>query len=210
MQWFQSPTFSVFKLGVFVLDMAQRNRVNEVRNLMNANALLPLAVAALLAGCSSSPKSDVYTYRSDIGGPGLDLIVDNELDSGEKPSELIWLNASRVRAGAWKGRFYLEVRYEALPQTGWIEIGAGESLSLTVDGQSMKFYGNGSVNERTQTDSTVVEHAIYEAKADDIRKIAKAKDVKVDILGKLRTVHREFKPANIEKFKTFVLTYIGF
>ena len=195
---------------MFVLDMAQRNRVNEVRNLMNANALLPLAVAALLAGCSSSPKSDVYTYRSDIGGPGLDLIVDNELDSGEKPSELIWLNASRVRAGAWKGRFYLEVRYEALPQTGWIEIGAGETLSLTVDGQSMKFYGNGSVNERTQTDSTVVEHAIYEAKADDIRKIAKAKDVKVDILGKLRTVHREFKPANIEKFKTFVLTYIGF
>ena len=74
----------------------------------------------------------------------------------------------------------------------------------------MKFGGIGSGNERTQTDSTVVEHAIYEAKADDIRRIARAKEVKVDIVGRLRTVHREFKPANIDKFKTFVLTYMGF
>jgi len=206
----EGPPFSVFKLRVFVLDMAQRNLVTEARQFMKANTILPLAIAALLAGCSTSPNSDVYTYRSDIGGPGMDLIVDNELDSGDKPTELVWLNASRVRAGAWKGRYYLEVRYEALPQTGWIEIGPGETLALTVDGQSMKFGGIGSVNERTQTDSTVVEHAIYEAKADDIRKIARAKDVKVDVVGRLRTVHREFKPVNIDKFKTFVLTYMGF
>ena len=190
--------------------MAQRNRVTEIRQLMKASRILPLAIVALLAGCSSMSKSDVYTYRSDIGGPGMDLIVDNELDSGDKPSELIWLNALRVRAGAWKGRYYLEVRYEALPQTGWIEIGPGETLALAVDGQPMKFNGIGSVNERKATDSTVVEHAIYEAKADDIRKIARAKEVKVDIVGRLRTVHREFKPVNIDKFRTFVLTYMGF
>ena len=177
---------------------------------MKANTIVPLAIAALLAGCTSTPNSDVYTYRSDIGGPGMDLIVDNELDSGDKPTELVWLNASRVRAGAWKGRYYLEVRYEALPQTGWIEIGPGETLAVTVDGQALKFGGIGSGNERTQTDSTVVEHAIYEAKADDLRRIARAKEVKVDITGRLRTVHREFKPANIDKFKTFVLTYMGF
>ena len=206
----EGSPFSVFKLRVFVLDMAQRNRVTKVRQSMKASRILPLAIAALLAGCSSMSKSDVYTYRSDIGGPGMDLIVDNELDSGDKPSELIWLNALRVRAGAWKGRYYLEVRYEALPQTGWVEIGPGETLVLTVDGQPMKFGGIGSVNERKATDSTVVEHAIYEAKADDIRKIARAKEVKVDIVSRLRTVHREFKPANIDKFKTFVLTYMGF
>ena len=177
---------------------------------MKASRILPLAIAALLAGCTSMQNSDVYTYRSDVGGPGMDLIVDNELDSGDKPAELVWLNALRVRAGAWKGRYYLEVRYEALPQTGWIEIGPGETLVVTVDGQAMKFGGIGSANERKATDSTVVEHAIYEAKADDIRKIARAKEVKVDILGRLRTVHREFKPVNIEKFKTFVLTYMGF
>ena len=177
---------------------------------MKPKFLLALAVAMPLAGCTTSPKSDVYTYRNDIGGPSIDMIVDNELDSGERPSELVWVNASRIRKGAWNSRYYLEVRYEALPQTGYLEIGLGETLALTVDGLPLKFHGTGSVNERKQTDSTVIEHAIYEAKVEDIRKISRAKEVKVDIIGSRRTVHREFKPANIEKFKTFVLTYVGY
>src|SRR2546430_2214237 len=77
---------------------------------MNAKFFLPLAVAMLLDGCAFSPKTDVYTYRNDIGGPGIDFIVDNELYSGEKPSELVWLNASRIRQGAWDAQYYLEVR----------------------------------------------------------------------------------------------------
>ncbi|HYT58893.1 MAG TPA: hypothetical protein VEL06_01905 [Haliangiales bacterium] len=177
---------------------------------MKADFLFPLAVAALLAGCATAPKSDVYTYRTDVGGPPVDLIVDNELDSGDKPTELIWLNASRIRQGAWNAKYYLEVRYEALPQTGLLDIAPGETLVLTVDGQTMKFGGVGSLNERKEGRSTLVEHAIYEAKVDDLRKIAKAKEVKVDIAGSQRTVHREFKPANIEKFRNFVLTYTGF
>ena len=177
---------------------------------MNAKFFLPLAVAMLLDGCAFSPKTDVYTYRNDIGGPGIDFIVDNELYSGEKPSELVWLNASRIRQGAWDAQYYLEVRYEALPQTGYLDIAPGETLVLTVDGQTMKFGGVGSLNERKETGGTLVEHAIYEAKMDDLRKIAKAKEVKVDITGSSRTVHREFKPANIDKFRTFVLMYMGF
>ena len=177
---------------------------------MKAKSLIPLAVAVVLAGCSTAPKTDVYSYHSDIGGPGIDLILDNELDSGDKPSELVWLNASRIRQGAWDAKYYLEVRYQALPQTGYLDIAPGETLMLTVDGQMMKFGGVGSLNERKEMNGTLLEHAIYEVKVDDLRKIAKAREVKVDIAGGQRTVHREFKPANIEKFRTFVLTYMGF
>jgi len=177
---------------------------------MNAKLLFPFAVALVLAGCATGLKTDVYTYRNDLGGPGIDLIVDNELDSGDRPTELVWVNASRIREGAWNSKYYLEVRYEALPQTGFLGIGPGETLVLTVDGQPMKFHGAGSVNERKQSSGTLVEHAIYEAKVEDIRKIAKAKEVRVDIVGGDRTVHRVFKPANIDKFRTFVLTYMGF
>jgi hypothetical protein len=177
---------------------------------MNTRILFLMAVALALAGCASGPKSDVYSYRNDLGGPGIDLIVDNELDSGDRPTELIWLNGLRTHRKAWDALFYLEVRYEALPQIGYLEIGPGETLVLTVDGQVMKFRGTGSVNERKATDNTLIEHALYEAKVDDLRKIAKGRNVKVDIVGSQRTVHREFKPANIEKFKTFVLTYVGF
>jgi hypothetical protein len=177
---------------------------------MNTRIFFLMAVALSLAGCASGPKSDLYSYRNDLGGPGIDLIVDNELDSGDRPTELIWLNALRTHRKAWDALFYLEVRYEALPQIGYLEIGPGETLVLTVDGQVMKLRGTGSVNERKATNNTLIEHALYEAKVDDLRKIAKAKDVRVDIVGSQRTVHREFKPANIEKFKTFVLTYVGF
>src|SRR5437867_6251759 len=145
---------------------------------MNAKFPFPLAVAVVLAGCVSAPKTDVYSYRNDFGGHSIDLIVDNELDSGDKPSELIWVNASRVREGAWDAKYYLEVRYEALPQTGFMDIAPGETLVLTADGQTMKFGGAGSLNERKEKGGTLVEHAIYEVKVDDLRKIAKAKDVK--------------------------------
>jgi hypothetical protein len=177
---------------------------------MNAKFLFPVALVLSLAGCATAPKSDIYSYRSDLGGPGMDLILDNELDSGDKPTELIWINASRIRTGAWDSKYYLEVRYEALPQTGLLDIGPGETLTLTVDSQGLKFRGAGSLNERKETGSTLVEHAIYKASVDDLRKIARAKEVKVDITGSQRTVHREFRPANIEKFRTFVLTYMGF
>ena|SRR5437016_258240 len=177
---------------------------------MNTKFLFLSAVALSLAGCATGPKSDVYSSRNTLVGPGIDLIVDNELDSGDRPTELIWLNALRTHRRAWDALFYLEVRYEALPQIGYLEIGPGETLVLTVDGQVMKFRGIGSANERTATNNTLIEHALYEAKVDDLRKIAKAKEVKADIVGSRRTVHREFKPANIEKFKTFVLTYVGF
>src|SRR5947199_10124375 len=96
---------------------------------MNSRFFLLLPVVVLLAGCVSAPKTDVYTYRSDIGGPGIDLIVDNELDSGDKPTELIWLNASRIRQGPWDAKYYLEVRYEALAQTGYLDIAPGETRS---------------------------------------------------------------------------------
>ena len=67
------------------------------------------------------------------------------------------------------------------------------------------------MNERKETaNGTLIEHCIYEARIDDLRKIAKAKEVKVDIVGSERTVHRDFKRANIEKFRNFVLTYVGF
>src|SRR5204863_246453 len=165
---------------------------------MNAKLFLPLVVGVLLAGCASAPKSDIYTYRNDIGGPGIDLIVDNELDSGDKPTELVWLNASRIRQGPWDAKYYLEVRYEALPQTGFLDIAPGETLMLTVDGKTLKFAGVGSLNERKETASgTLIEHCIYQAKIDDLRKIAKAKEVKVDIVGSERTVHRDFRRANI-------------
>jgi len=177
---------------------------------MKAKIFFWLTTLLLLAGCATPPKTDIYTYRDDLG-PGVDLIMDNELESENDRTALVWLNASRIRQGAWNAKYYLEVRYECVKQVGWLDIGPGESLVLTVDGQAMRFRGLGSLNTRKETSGgTLLEHAIYEAKVDDLRKIARAREVKLEIIGRARTAYREFKPENIQKFRNFVLTYMGF
>lgn len=177
---------------------------------MKTNCFLLFAMVGLLAGCYTPTGKDVYTYRNDVG-QGIDLITDNELESNADKSSLVWLNASRVRQGTWGGRYFLEVRYEALQKTGWLDIGPGQTLTLTLDGDTIQLKGPGSINTRRETGSgTVVENAIYETKEDVLRKIAKATQVKVVVQGKSRTIERDFRPENNQKFRKFVLTYIGF
>src|SRR5580765_2088673 len=145
---------------------------------MKTRILLMLTAAIMFGGCKTPPPDkEVFTSRNDLG-PTIDLIKDNELDSGKDPTELLWLNASRVREGAWGGKYYLEVRYEGSPAVGFLDIGPGETLELTIDGKQKKFSAAGSLNTREITSAkTNVENAIYPATVDDFRAIAKAKTV---------------------------------
>jgi hypothetical protein len=173
---------------------------------------LILAVLLALVGCKTTPPtSPTYTHRDGLGGPDLDMTLDNLLESSEDRSYLIWLNAVRIREGLWDSRYYLEVRYEGASDAGFMDIGPGQTLILNVDGKTMQFAGPGSIDSRSKTGrGTFLENAVYEATADQLRDIAKAKDVKVEILGKNRRLHREFQATNVQKFRSFVLTYIGY
>jgi len=175
---------------------------------MKTNRYLLVVLWGLLAGCAAPTKTDVYTYRNDVGR-GIDLIMDNELESATDKSCLIWLNASRVRGETFGGRYYLEVRYEALGTTGWLDIRSGETLNLSIDGTTHGFRGPGSLNTRRETGETVVENAIYQTTEEVLRKLARAKQVHVTIRGKSRIIERDFRPENTRKFRNFVLTYIG-
>jgi hypothetical protein len=141
----------------------------------------------------------------------MDITVDNLLQSPEDRSYVVWLNAVRVREGAWNARYYLEVRYEGASDAGFMEIGPGDNLILTVDGQTMRFRGPGSAENRMVLPNWhYVENAVFEVKADDVRRIAKAREVKVQVNGNLRTMYREFSAQNFENFRSFVLTHMGY
>ena len=178
---------------------------------MKAYLLLVCSAMLLLVGCRSTPPdSNVYTHRGSTG-PDMDLTLDNLLESGEDRSYLVWLNAVRVRDGLWESRYYLEIRYEAANDAGYMDIGPGETLTLTIDGQDFGFTGPGSSESRTLTSrGTYVENAVYECTPDDLRRIAQGNDIKVRVEGQSRKMYREFRPENIEKFRAFVLTYFGY
>jgi hypothetical protein len=178
---------------------------------MKATFWSGFAGVVLLAGCASPPTTDVYTYRSGLAGPDMDITLDNLLESREDQSFLVWLNAVRVRDGAWEARYYLEVRYEGASDAGYIDIGPGQSLLLTIDGKAAGFHGLGSEETRERTaNGHFVENVIYPATPDDLRKIARAREVKVQVVGRQRSLYREFQAANLEKFRAFVLTHMGF
>jgi len=175
---------------------------------MNAKILLPITVAWLLAGCASAPEQDTYTHRG--VGEGVDITLDNLLESKEDRSYLIWLNAVRMREGAWDSNYYLEVRYEGASDAGFLNIAPGETLLLTIDGQPMRFASPGSDKSRSRTaNANFVENAVYEVKPEVIKRIARAKEIKVQVVGQARSLYRDFKPINTEKFRKFVLLHMG-
>src|SRR5205814_2540187 len=88
----KTSDFCVQGSAIVLERAAPKSRHRIGSETMNTKYLFLMAVALSLAGCATGPKSDVYSTRSDLGGPGIDLIVDNELDSGDRPTELVWLN----------------------------------------------------------------------------------------------------------------------
>ncbi len=130
-----------------------------------------------------------------------------ETESGSPPREVVWLNASRVFIDYRDSRYFLEVTYMATDEVGFLEIPAGETLTLTLDGKAMRLKGTGSANLRKREKNLLREVAIYEVTREQLQRIATANEVKVGIQGRNGLVQREFKEPNFKKFQKFVTFY---
>lgn len=167
------------------------------------NGLALLFAAAFLAGCAQTP--DVTTYVDPTTKQRTDLLSENELATPDNPREIIWLNASRVPLNRKESRINLEVVYGARPDAGYLDILPGRTLTVIADGTELKFSGIGSSNNRRERGGLIFEHALYEAKIEDIRTIANADKVTVLVRGKDLVVERDFTAENSQRFKDFLM-----
>ncbi len=188
----------------------KKHRTQNQKATLVKNLLVTLAAGCLLAGCTSQPKTPVTSYY-DMAGLRTDLLSENQLPSPvNPPREVVWLNASRIYKTHNDSVYYLEVEYMAKEQTGLLDIPYGQTLTLILDGKTIKLSGAGSVNLRQATDNGFVrERALYEVTRDQLQKIAGAKKVEVQIKGNNGLLVREFGPENYRKFRLFVITYAG-
>ena len=174
---------------------------------MKAHGILLFTVLTLITGCQTAPP-DVATNFDPITGARTDLMSENILETPQNPPrEVVWLNASRLDNDYWrrKGAYYLEVMYQALTETGYLDIPFGTSLILSVDGKEMRFTGNGSYNKRKSSKKGyVTETALYEVTRPQLEQIAHAKEVKVKIKGNNGLVERDFAPENFKRFQQFL------
>jgi len=166
-----------------------------------------LTLLGLLAGCSA-PQTRVTSYYDNLGGQ-TDVLADNELPSPPQPREVIWLNAYRVFKGSQR-IYYFDVRYLATAEVGWLEIEPGQSLTITGDGQPFKFVsasGSANTQEMIRKNTFAQETALFEVTKDQLVKLAKANQIKVQVKGNKGLVEREFGPKNYADFRAFVGRY---
>ena len=175
---------------------------------MKVYLILLLAVAGLLAGCSTSSNSGSVSYMDEYRGERFDTTTDTQLESSSMPGTQVWLNASRVSQKYGVTLFYLDVHVES--SLAWLAIGPGQTLILVVDNAEIRFDGIGSADLRKtdQKSGKFLESAVYLSNASDIRKIADAKEVKVKVIGKNGVLQSAFGPSNFAVYKKFVADFL--
>jgi hypothetical protein len=160
-----------------------------------------------LAGCARH-LPDVATHVQPGSHLRTDFIPENLLDTPSSPSELVWLHAARVFKSRSEFDYFLEVKYMADVERGWLDIQPGESLVIMADGRVLTFRSSGSANSRRERRGIITEDALYRANAWDLRAIAQAEAVTVRVMGRNGVVEREFSPQNFERFRKFVQYYV--
>lgn len=166
-----------------------------------------LIVAGLLGGCATS-SPELYTYRDqNISGDVFQMTRDNLLTGNATQGTEVWLDGSRIVQPRGTILYHLEVHYAS---TGdFLNIEAGPSLVVTADGEPMSFSGMGSSSFRkTAKSGEKTEFAVYPCTGADVRKIAAAHEVKVELIGSKGTVTRTFSPTNSQNFRQFVTNYM--
>ncbi|HEX7862027.1 MAG TPA: hypothetical protein VF773_16965 [Verrucomicrobiae bacterium] len=166
-----------------------------------AQALSAAVFAAVLTGCGSTPE--VTSYVNPVSGRRTDVLAENLLDAPGQSREMLWLNAYRDFSDQYRFKYYLEAIYGAREEAGYLDVGPGRSLTIVADGQEMNFVGLGSLSKEEEN-GAVFESARYEATADDIYRISRARTVNVRLTGKNGVVVRDFNAENFDKFRKFV------
>jgi len=168
---------------------------------VNGKLWCGLGLALWLCGCATTPE--VLTLRDNATGETAELITDNLLPSPQPGDANVWLNATRLAQLSGDAQYYLEVHYES--PAVWLNIDFGRTLTVIADGQEMVFSGLGSDGMRdVGKNEQVMETAIYHCTTTDLRRIAYAKSVKIQVKGAALTIEREFGPDNIAQFRQFV------
>jgi len=152
-----------------------------------------------LSGCASS----IVSFTDKTTDAQIVRMSGNRLAGGIAGVEL---NAQRFEKGN-EHSYSLIVIYTG---PAFINIKAGKTLVLSIDGIRHEFQGSGSgQNQHIISIGLIEEKAYYHDLTPDIfRMLAYAREVEVEILGSGKIVNRHFKEKNFLNFREFYDHYI--
>ena len=153
----------------------------------------------LSAGCAATTVSffdqDSQAYISRMRG--------NRLAGGITTVEL---NGQRFDKGG-SPSYSLIIVYSG---PTFINIGAGKTLVLIIDGQRFEIPGQGSEKNRTTLSIGLIEEKAYyhDLAPDLVRMLAYSREVEVEITGSSKVLNRHFKEKNFINFREFYELYV--
>lgn len=147
-----------------------------------------------------------YEYECDtVSGRTVCVMVGNALLPLTPRYPMLTLGAVKTEeAGA--ARYFLRV--VAINQGPWVDIPRGQSLRLTIDGETIDFAGEGSgANRMAGEGGKHFEAATYGVAPEVIARIGSARSVAVRIKGST-VLEKRLGPANQAYFAMFLLRYM--
>ncbi len=165
-----------------------------------------IMIFSIISSCGH--LSTIKTIHDDFEGYTIHRMTENVLAGGLPIyGATIRLNAQQFETKDGEITYSVIVRYTG---DSWLFIQDGESLMMLIDGESLNLSGDGSLSHRnTILGAGVEEMAWYPISADDFRKIAYAKEVKLKIKGSQYFAERKFRQANFNNFKKFITKYMN-
>jgi hypothetical protein len=173
--------------------------------------IVSLLLPVVLTGCTMFPNAKVSVKHDDFTGTNTAIMSDNVLAGGIGYSSngQVSFNPGRVQSeGSVDPIYCIYIVYVGYG-TGWCFIESGDSLRLLIDGERVVLSGNGSHGDREVSGGgAVMEVAAYPVEPDLLRKIASAKEVRVQIDGSRQKLERHFSEKNLQQVREFVALYV--
>jgi hypothetical protein len=180
-----------------------------------------LAAALLLAACATpgprpvptlllqeDPFNAEYKVECDeVSGKTICSMTGNALKPFVPRYPLLALGIISEETRDNRTRFFLRILY--VNEKEWLNLDEGESLQLILDGVSIVLDGPGSLSDRyVGEDGKVYEVALYETSDENIRKVAAAEKVAVQLGGDFE-LKKYFSPINKLYFHQFIMKYLN-
>lgn len=165
--------------------------------------LLITVLSLFLIGCVGVWQYDIEHYYDEFDGYTTDKMTGNNIHYGSNP---IWLNAQRYIPKSGIRLFDIVIE---TARFNWLFIEDGNSLTLMLDGEIMRFTGDGSKDYREVREVGIYETAYYRITEDQLRIIANSKEIKLKLVGNNGIVTETCAGKVVENFKKFVNDYVN-
>lgn len=124
-------------------------------------------------------------------------------------SNSLMFNAMKHTNSSNEDSYFIVVDYYDID---WLFVEGGESLDLLIDSEKYSLWSEGSFDNRevlSGISTGIKETIFYPISPDLLKKISEAKQIKLKLIGKSRSVIRELDQKHINNFKKFVTSYVN-